>query len=243
MADEDDRRPHGDADDEVDDDDEEEDQDDDEEEDQDDDEEEDQDDDEEEDQDDDEEEDELDQLYDERDRLREQVAELEAKLAESRPKAGRWAEWVLGTIAAAACLTLIVVFLGHGFPIPRGESQPDEEGNPAEEEAIFALITEHADEVQSCFDSWAAQSKARSGTIILTLIEVDVGEGGSPERVEVGGEEVPSPLASCLQRTVSSWVFPVENRQFAFEVPFEVRGALPSLEPDTDDAGGGDGSL
>jgi len=177
------------------------------------------------------------ELEEEVSRLKLEVTKLEGALEDARGTGPvtRWSTWILGTLAAAFGLVLAVVFLGQGFPIPRDCPEADPVGIPAagHEDALYALLNDHADELQTCFDSWAAGSKARPGTIIRTLIEVEAGEGGAVSTVTVSGEDVPASFGGCLREAVSGWTFPTEG-QFALEAPFEVRGSGGS-------PGGGDG--
>ena len=178
----------------------------------------------------DEDEDEDDEGEDEElERLRGRVTELEGELERLRraSAASSWASWILGTFAAAAGLALVVLFLGNGFPVPRGPSrlqgaEPDEQGT-AQQEALYALLNDHADELQRCFDQWARSAEARPGTIVRTLIEVEAGPGGAVGRVQVSGDDVPPSFGACLERAVGGWTFPSEGL-FALEAPFEVRG-------------------
>ena len=197
-------------------------------------------------------------------RIEELEAQLEAARDEREPSgAATWAGWILGTLVGATCLALIVAFLGGGLPGPcecPESAATDHHGAPApggdmeqQHAALNQFITEHSDDLQTCFDSWASSATGiEPGTVINTLIEVDSDESRNVTSVEIRGDDVPGSLRECLERTVRAWEVPIAG-QFVLELPFEVRGPDdgnrgsagehpdddPPLEAPAEDAGAG----
>jgi hypothetical protein len=165
-------------------------------------------------------------LEEENDELRERVAELELELASLRKASAssRLWSWILGTFGGAVALVLVVIFLGRGFPGSGGAVEvPGEDPVSADqEEALNALVSEHAEELQACLEALVAGSEAPDGTIIVTSIEVTAAEGGLVTRARITGDEVPESFATCLRSAVSSWTFPASG-DYVLQAPFEVR--------------------
>lgn len=184
----------------------------------------------------------VEELEDEVEALREQVRELERQLAEARRGSARvrWGTWILGTFAVVVTLVLVVLFLGQGLPTSTepAAGPVDEGGQPADEEALNALVMAHASELQDCLDALAGATTLPDGTILATAIEVRAREGGAVTDVQVNGEDIPAGFAACLERSVSSWTFPSAGA-YVLQAPFEIRRGGHPGSPDAGDEGAG----
>lgn len=181
--------------------------------------------------------------------LEERIEQLEQRLARAGPElspAARWTGWILGALAAATSLSLIVIILGGGWPrecdCPGGGSAGtvDRQGQEA---AIDTLLRRNSSDFQDCFEAWASEhsNEIRPGWAVIVRIEVEADETGRVQRVEASGENLPEPLGECLQQRIGRWIFPGPG-PFTMELPFTIEGGgdhgqMPSFDSAEADGG------